>query len=473
MVSRRSDARVSDAGGRPSPWLAFAFAFACFFPYPALPIGSATGLQASQMIALAMIPFIVFRRSSRRHVIAFVALGAALCCSAFASLLFGNIVVAGPMVNTMAMIVLAAIVLIPAGFLVTRTNLAPIGIGVSLAILVHFVVGLIQIDAYEDGKFPLLGFYRNPSFLPLEGVAQDYALWIKRPFGLFPEPSAMTSSLGPWVVVFAGVMLNRTWRARIPGPVRVLFVLAIAAGATLVIMARSGYMPLWVLSLVTVVLFASGRVQSMARKRSPFALVLGIGAFVLLFALAIFVRSQVDSDDVERNESWQARQQSIVIALTAPSRDPSRFLFGFGPGQSATYLQSTWTSDLLPTWYESSSVEPVVAVWSMLGILYMEMGLIAIALFVGLIVGVLRAVMRSSARVLGLSTFGAWLAGVTVTTSYFPLSPIWLCLALLLAWDRVFVPVQVAAPVRLRVLPPVPQIVPGRRYRRVATGVLS
>jgi hypothetical protein len=103
----------------------------------------------------------------------------------------------------------------------------------------------------------------------------------------------------------------------------------------------------------------------------------------------------------------------------------------------------------------------------------MEMGLIGAALIVAMLTAIGRAIARSSARLLGVCTLAAWLAGVTVTTSYFPLSPIWLCLALLLAWDRVFVPVPVAAPARVPVLTPLPVIVPARRYRRVASGVLS
>ena len=51
---------------------------------------------------------------------------------------------------------------------------------------------------------------------------------------------------------------------------------------------------------------------------------------------------------------------------------------------------------------------------------------------------VLRAIARSSAIVLGLCTLGTWLVGVAVTTSYMPLSAIWLFLGALLSWDRLF-----------------------------------
>jgi hypothetical protein len=53
---------------------------------------------------------------------------------------------------------------------------------------------------------------------------------------------------------------------------------------------------------------------------------------------------------------------------------------------------------------------------------------------------IFRAIVRSSARVLGMTAFGVWAAGVTVTTSYPHQAPLWLFLGLLLEWDRVFPP---------------------------------
>jgi hypothetical protein len=52
----------------------------------------------------------------------------------------------------------------------------------------------------------------------------------------------------------------------------------------------------------------------------------------------------------------------------------------------------------------------------------------------------LRAIVRSSAVLLGLCTLAPWLVGVGATTSYMSLSAIWFCLGVLLCWDRLFPP---------------------------------
>jgi hypothetical protein len=49
-----------------------------------------------------------------------------------------------------------------------------------------------------------------------------------------------------------------------------------------------------------------------------------------------------------------------------------------------------------------------------------------------------RAIVRSSARLMGFSCLLAWLAGVVLTTSFLSLLPIWLLLGVLLNWDRIF-----------------------------------
>lgn len=469
MARSRGARTANDASGKPTPVPAFVFAFLCFFPYPALSLGASTGLQVNHLVSFAAIPVILMKRPPRRHVLAIVVFVGCLLVSAFGSLLLGNITVPDIMVKATFALVIAASVLIPAGYLARAEHVVPIGLGAALAIMVHAGVGLYQEISYARSTFPLLGVYQNPSFLPLREVAEDYALWIKRPFGLFPEPSAMTSSIGPWLILFAGVLLHHRWRTAMRPSARIVLFLALVCGATLVLRARSGYAPLWVASLVPVVIFSPlvrGRVR---RTRSPRLLLLLVGGMAVAVVGFVFARERIGGGEVEENASWQARQQSIVIALTAPSRDLGHVVFGFGPGQAATYLLSTPTADLLPEWYRSSSVEPVGTVWSVLGTLYMELGLFGLALIVVLVAAIVRAILRSSARLLGFCVFAAWLAGVTVTTSYFPLSPIWLCLGLLLAWDRVFVPVAAVVPVPVRRREPVAT----PRFRRVASGVVG
>lgn len=425
--------------------LTIVFAFLCFFPYPALATGATSGLQLNHIMALAMLPLIALGRLPWRQLSLFTALMCCLLVSGYASLLWQSGVIADLVFKSFIVIAVATVVMIPGGYLARAGNLAAFAIGASLAILVHAGVGLYQVYSFGQSAFPFLGIYRNPAFYPIENVAMDYALYIRRPFGLFPEPSAMVSSLGPWLILLMGLLLHRDIRSRLPGLGRWLVALALAGGVPLLLGARSGYAPLWVACALPILIVYPIASAPPGRTRSLRGIVMTMLGATLLLIAAIFAQGQLGSDAAGDNDSWQARQQSIVIGIAEPSRDLFHFLFGFGPGQSATYLQQSATIDLLPAWYTPSSIEPVYAVWSVLGTLYMETGLLGLAVMIAIAVVTARAIAHSSARLLGVCVFGAWLAGVTMTTSYFPLSPIWLMLAVLLGWDKLFEPTAPAA----------------------------
>ena len=69
---------------------------------------------------------------------------------------------------------------------------------------------------------------------------------------------------------------------------------------------------------------------------------------------------------------------------------------------------------------------------------YAETGLLGAAALLAVLAMAVGAIARSSAVLLGLCALGSWLVGVVVTTSYFPLSPVWLFLGVVLSWDRLF-----------------------------------
>lgn len=437
---------IAQAGDRSSSrvdrdsLLAFLFAFLCFFPYPAIAIGSASGLQLNHIMALALVPLIALGRLPWRHLIVFMSLMGCLLLSGLSAMLWQSTVIADLFIKSLIAIGIATIVLIPGGYFARAGNLAALAAGASLAILIHAGVGLYQTYSFSQSTFPFLGFYRNPSFLPMEDVAMDYALYIRRPFGLFPEPSAMVSSLGPWLILLLGLMMRRDDRWRMPVLVRWCAGLALVCGVPLLLGARSGYAPLWVACALPILVVYPIADASPGRVRSLRVITMVALGSLLVVLAARFAQVQLGSDAASDNDSWQARQQSILIGIAEPSRDLVHFLFGFGPGQSATYLQQSATIELLPAWYAPPTVESVIAVWSVLGTLYMETGLLGLAVMIAMVGYTVRAVMNSSARLLGACVFGAWLAGVTITTSYFPLSPIWLMLAVLFGWDKLFAP---------------------------------
>jgi hypothetical protein len=160
--------------------------------------------------------------------------------------------------------------------------------------------------------------------------------------------------------------------------------------------------------------------------------------FVLAFVALIFLgfTNLGDRLAIQDNASWLARAASLTYAIAFLGTSLGNLLLGVGPGQSFLILQNPANTGFLPP---SPSAElSVTAVWSVIGAYVQETGLVGATALVVLLLMVSYAILRSSARLVGFSCLLAWLFGVGVTTSYVPLSPVWVMLGVLLSWDRIF-----------------------------------
>jgi hypothetical protein len=427
-------------------WFAALFAFACFLPYPALALGGSTGLQVSHAAALLVLPILVFVGMPARQLLSFSLLMFSLLASATFLLMTGRILSVHVMLGAVVGLMLLHVVIVPGGVLARSANLHASLAGVCAAILMHVGIGLFQLYSYRQEVFPLIWLYRNPAFLPIEGVASDAAFWTKRPFGLFPEPSAMAASIGPWLVLLIGLLLRRDLRSGFPPRLVTLMTVAGLSGTLLVIISKSGYtVPLLLAMAMLLLRAAKGRVTSGVSARTLLAALLLVPVLGLT---VLFARDQLGKRlDLQSNDSWQARGQSIVVGLNALHGGLTMIVFGHGPGQSYPFIQRTQTSELLPSWFRTGEIKRVDAIWSVAGVWYAEMGMLGVLMLVIILSMVLSAILNSSASLIGLSALFAWLCGIIFTTSYQPLSPIWLFLGFLLEWDRLFarVPVPVTA----------------------------
>jgi hypothetical protein len=330
---------------------------------------------------------------------------------------------------------LVFLVLIPAGKVANKSYARPLLSGVAWAVMLNVAVGLYQIYGFARDEFPLSGLYQNPSFASdISADPENYALYVKRPFGLFPEPSAMAASIGPWLVLLVGLLLYPMLRYGMTRSLKMQLLLAAVGGVALIILSRSGFTVWLLISLLLVGLPAlKDRVLRLHRPGSLLALIafVLVGMVLVYFSLA-YVGARLD---IQENSSWSARLASIIWGLSYLSTSPVDLLFGVGPGQSYLLLQSPEAANLPP---ESSGELAVTAVWSVVVLYVQEMGLLgAVALALTLAM-VLRAIVRSSARLVGFSCLLAWLVGLVLTTSYLPMLPIWLFLGVLLNWDRMF-----------------------------------
>jgi hypothetical protein len=421
----------------------FLFVFICFIPNPALlSLGNNTGLQAGQLLALLFLPVALILGLPRRQMLALLLLVLPVLTSTFLGVVTRHVVDSDVAFSSMVASGLAFVILIPAGVVASRISanksyMTPLLSGVALAVVVHVIVGGYQAYSFASDVFPLKGLYQNTSFLSADpDVLDRWATWTKRPFGLFPEPSAMAASIGPWLILIAGLLLNPKLQFQygIMRGTKALLILAVVSGVGLVIMSSSGFTP-WLLGGLLLVALPTLKRQILRLHRPRNALALF--AIILVGVAIAVIASNYVGDRVAGNDaSWSARGNSIVWALSFLGTSWQDLFFGAGPGQAYYILQIPALRGSLPA--GGSGGLAVSAVWSLVVNYIQETGLVGALALALLLIVVLRAIHLSSARLIGLSCLIPWLVGVILTTSYLPLLPIWLFFSVLLVWDRIF-----------------------------------
>jgi hypothetical protein len=413
----------------------FLFAFICFLPNPGLPIGTNTGLQAAQIVAVLSLPVVLALGLPKRQTLTVLLLILPVLLSGFLVVVTDRAVSNEVAFNSIAAMVLVLVVLLPAGKMVHERYTVPLLSGVAWAIVLNAVVGLYQAYWFARDQAPLVGLYQNPSFTNfIDNDPELYALYVKRPFGLFPEPSAMAASIGPWLILIAGLLLYSELRQGMTRGTLVQLLLALVCGVGLILMSRSGF-AIWLLAgLVLVMLpYLKDRVVRLYQPGSLIvlmALVL-VGATIVALSFTL-IGSRLD---IQENSSWSARLASIVWVPIYLGTGLSNMLYGVGPGQSNLILLFSGPFDLPSASFGGLAV---TAVWSVVLTYVLETGLLGALALALVLIMILLAIVRSSARLVGFSCLAVWLAGVVVTTSYLSLLPIWLFLGVLLGWNRIF-----------------------------------
>lgn len=424
-------ARISGESAPPSGLavaLASAFVFSCFFPFPAIDIGNSTGLQISHIFALVMLPFIALHFIPRRQVATLGILVFVATLSACVAVLSGPATDGALASKAVVEIALALLVLIPMGWIIRRVGLTRVLPAVAAALIVQALVGLDQVVQFQSNQFPLLFLYHNASFKFSTQLAFVFAAYEKRPFGVFPEPSAMVASIGPWFMLLLSGLLYPSIRTARRSLTRALLWLGALAGGGLIALSRGGDSAIVAGCAVALVL---GGIRSSRRSRSSgrskvaitaagVALVTTIGGTILQLTQRLQIETGLDP-------AWLHRLTSVTGGLALMGQGLRQLLFGVGPGQSEALIIST-------------HVNPEGAIDSLSAGFIVGCGALgAFALLVVLML-VVRAIRRSSARAVGYVCLVTWLGSVALTTSYLLLSPIWIFLAVLLEWDRIFAP---------------------------------
>ncbi|HSU68348.1 MAG TPA: hypothetical protein VLJ39_15825 [Tepidisphaeraceae bacterium] len=402
--------------------LAFLLGFLAFMPYPAIPAGNNTAVQLGSIISIVVAAPLLLQSWKRKPYYLYVLL---LLPAAVSVLHAGFGQKTGLEVSAKALLTwaLATITLLAGQRLLPRASLQVMS-GIAVATIVHAVVGAWQFYVFRTGgELPLIGLYVNPSFLSVQENATTIAKWIQRPFGLFPEPSAMSSSLAPWILLWTAELFGLVKFAQRPSrSQRVLFGIASAAGLLLIISSRSGHA---MVTLAVVFLFGVIWVKNARATARNFATILAV--FGVLVPLVAWITLLAIGDRVREasgaNQSWQDRSQSLLIGFKLwTSAGFTDLLFGLGLGLTANVMSGQYGLE---------------AIWSVLLTYIYETGFLG-ALAVTWVGVYLARVWRATRfGVVFAGILFVWLVGVTVTTSYEQLLPIWLSLAYFTVWPGV------------------------------------
>jgi hypothetical protein len=402
-----------------------ALAFFCFLPYPALSVGNASAVQIGNVLVLLLAVPAVLVSWKRRPFWVFPLLLAPLCVSALKAAVAGHddldiCLKALSVWGLSIMTVLAAQLCAP-------RHAPQMLAGVAASTLLHAAVGLYQLYQFtQGGDFPLAGLYVNPSFLSVQDNATIIARYIQRPFGVFPEPSAMAASLAPWVLILLALSFNLLrLRDYMLAPARRLFFGAAGlTGLGLIIVSRSGHAAPTCLAVVALVAAWFARARATPRTFAAVLVVFGVFLPLVVYLAAVSVGERLGGKTAFGNSSWGERADSLATGFNLfADSDLSTNLFGTGVGLMSPALKDSAGLD---------------AVFSVLLTYVFETGVLGALAVACVGYLLLRCWIAARYDMTFALVFAVWLVGITLITSYEQLLPIWLTLGWLTVWPEVF-----------------------------------
>ena len=391
-------------------WLGFLWGLALFLPYPALPVGSASGIQLGHLMLLILVPMAMLNRAAIPG--AWMLLGL-VSIPQIVSLLANGV---QPVDFNATLANLYALTVIPATAWVFWRVPRAMLTGVATVFCLHAAIGVLQVRGFSAGEFPLGSLYVNPAFAPLDPAAQEiYARYVRRPFGLFPEPSSLLAAAGPWLLVLLASLFDDSRRSR-NQPVRGAAWLTIAGClgmVSLMIASASGALVNLAIGLGALLLLIVWRHGARTPVLSATLLVLAALAGVALVAI---LTQRADSELSQSGGSWLARLASLQLGVQVLGQAGMADLWlGYGAGQVAKMAEQMAALDAVQSWVISHLVATGLV------------GAMSLALCALLLV---RAVRRTGDPFTWTIVLIVWLAGPLYVTAYQDLFGLWALLAL-------------------------------------------
>jgi hypothetical protein len=397
--------------------LALAMGFFAYLPYPAIPAGNNTAIQAGNLLTLLMVLPVISLPWSRKPFMLYPVLVIPLLISAMkVSISEGN-----PLIGfKLASLWIFSMLTLVAGQLYAPRYPIHMMVGIAICSLLHCAVGAWQMYGFHAGYLPLAFLYVNPSFASVQLAMKSIIMYVQRPFGLFPEPSAMSSSLGPWILFWFALALDVVkLRTPVSKWLKVLFSTAAVCSLALTLASRSGHIVFILAGLGVIFSVWMTRRHSAVTMYAILVVVVGVIIPLLLWFTTQSLQSRMQA---ARNEtdSWEDRSSSLEVGFRlAFMSDGPTLIFGMGVGQSNIAL------------WDNARLE---AVWSVLLTYIYEQGIIGLIAVIWVGVQLVEVWRRTRFKSVYAALTFVWAIGITLTTSYQQLLPTWIFLAWLTVW---------------------------------------
>lgn len=394
-------------------WLAGAFVVLSFLPYVAIPLGNSTNVSVAAIIG----GFLSIKLLRSPRTVATLLVVLALPFAATLIRTFFHSSDANP--NAYFTSVFGILTLLGAASSVAILHVRMIGL-LRIGISISATVAIVQKYVYLDhGLVPWVELYGVPGYASVAANAQTIGLYIRRPFGLFPEPSFLAGTLS---LACAGLIVLVHLYSR-----KLQKTDWITLGLTMftIFISDSGSGVVCIAILAVAVFIPMARRVRWIYALLPLALT---AAFWL--GLTIAANRQDGA-----NTSWNDRLASILGGVKLLGTDPVYFLVGVGRGMVPSFFQGGRIPFTDMTVYSY-----IPDIYSVLGRIVMENGVMFGAPFIIWMAMLIARLSDRRPSFLGMLVLILWIVIAGLTISYETAAWIWilpgLCFGLSLNEDR-------------------------------------
>lgn len=393
-------------------WLAGSFVILAFLPYAAVPLGNSTNVSLAALFAAILA--VRLMKSPKMSVLIIVCSLVPFVASLFR--LFTNS--SGINANAYFTAAFGALTFFgsAAAFQILRERMA---ILISTCIALSSGIAIFQKFVFLDrGIVPWLEFYNLPGYASVASNAQLIGLYIRRPFGLFPEPSFLAGTLA---LASAGLIILIAHHSL---KLNFLYLASLTLAMFTIFLSDSGS------GIVCIVILAAAVLIPFVRRHKAVLLLLP-GILVVAGWLAFGIATNRQSVG---NTSWNDRLASIVAGGRLWLADTTNFLVGVGRGMVPSHFQDGSIFSGGITVYSN-----VPDIYSVLGRYILENGLLFGVPFIVWMSALLLRAGGRRANLLGTLAVILWLVVAGLTISYETAAWIWLlpgmCLGIRLATE--------------------------------------